>query len=52
MSRQTKKQKIQLVNTGKENFKYLLPRQVLKAKRVRKVFQTMGMPTVKDLNAI
>ena len=44
--------KLQLVNTIKENLSYLSPQQEFQAKRARKLFQAMRMPTAKDLKGI
>jgi hypothetical protein len=48
-----KRQKhLQLLNTIKENIKYLTPRQVLQVKRARKLFHAIGNLTTDDLKAI
>lgn len=46
------KLKAQMINTMKENEMFVTPSQLEKAKRARKLYESMGTPTTQDLKAM
>ena len=45
-------QQVQMVNKTEDNLNFLLPRQVKQAKKYRKLFEAMDIPTLHDLKAM
>ena len=48
----SKSKGFQFINTIDENLEFFTPRQILRAKTARTLFETMGTPTSQDLKAM